>query len=191
VWLSRADGQARLALERLIEPPTGLIAELYGPGWRTHAQAVAGRVEPGHLFEWAWLLMRWSLLAGDDGGLAAAVRLIEVGEGSGVDPARGVAIDALDRELRPIERGARLWPQTERLRATLLAARITGEADYWRMAQSAITTIERYLTTPISGMWWDSLDEDGRFVVEPARASSLYHLVGAITELDETIRSLA
>ena len=88
----------------------------------------------------------------------------------------------------PHDAGARLWPQTERLKAASIAARLTGEAKYFAMAASAADGLMRYLDTPLPGLWRDRIDADGRVVDEPAPASSFYHLVAAIGELSALAR---
>lgn len=186
-WVEIARGQARLAMTRLIDPATGALGELFETGWRAPASPLGQRVEPGHQFEWAWLLMRWCMFEGDAGALATALRLIDLGERSGVEPSGGVTINALDGRLEPIDLAARLWPQTERLRATLLAARIAGEASLWSSASQAAAVMARYLDMDIAGLWRDQLTADGEFVVEPAKASSFYHIVGAALELDKSL----
>jgi mannose-6-phosphate isomerase len=45
----------------------------------------------------------------------------------------------------------------------------------------------RYLDTPVAGLWRDRMQLDGSFVDEPAPASSFYHIVCAIAELDRAI----
>jgi mannose-6-phosphate isomerase len=179
-WREAAAGQAGLALTRLIDPTTGAISEVFGPGWEAPTP-LARRVEPGHQFEWAWLLMRWSLVSGDGGALAAALRLIELGERAGVDPDRNVAINALDGELKPIDLGTRLWPQTERLRAHILAGALTGDETCWEMALKAARGLQPFLEVETPGLWRDSLESDDR----SAPASSLYHIVGAVMQLDQ------
>ena len=52
-------------------------------------------------------------------------KLIEIGEQYGVR--QGFAIDALLDDLSVHEASSRLWPQTERLKASALAAALTGE----------------------------------------------------------------
>ncbi len=187
IWRGVADAQARLAMERLIDPATGALGETFGPGWRAPTDPRAQTVEPGHQFEWAWLLMRWRGLGGEAAALPVALRLIDLAESAGVDPRRNVAIDRLDGDLRILDAGARLWPQTERLRAALLAARLTGQAAYWAMAERALAGLRPYLATTTPGLWADRLEPDGRFVAEPAKASSFYHIVGAIQELDREL----
>jgi mannose-6-phosphate isomerase len=180
VWRAVAQSQARLAMTRLIDPETGALGEAFDADWRAPP-------EPGHQFEWAWLLMRWSAMDGGGDALAAALTLIELAERSGVDPGRRVAIDALDGTLAPREMSARLWPQTERLKAAVLAARITGDAGCWAMAERAAAGLARYLEAPTPGLWRDRLTSQDVFVEEPAPASSFYHIVLAILELDRAV----
>ncbi|HEX3920153.1 MAG TPA: AGE family epimerase/isomerase [Caulobacteraceae bacterium] len=177
-WQGLAAGQARLALERLIDFETGVLLESYDADWQAPARPV---LWPGHLYEWGWLLLDWA--EGDAESQVAGLRLIEIAEQAGVDAARGVAIFALDGELRPVDRGGRLWAQTERLRACVRVAALTGEAAWWNRTAQACGTLEAYLQVPTPGLWRDWMDEAGAFREEPAPASTLYHIVGAIAEL--------
>lgn len=187
VWQALADRQAELARTRLIDPETGALGEDFGPDWTAPGDPARQRVEPGHLFEWAWLLLQWNRTAGRAQDLQRALHLIALAEQSGCDHDRGVAVDLLDGELHAVQLGARLWPQTERLKANLAAAEITGSAACWGAAGTAASTILRYLDVPRRGLWRDRLDAEGRFIEEAAPASSFYHLVLAIRVLDETL----
>ncbi|HXV00047.1 MAG TPA: AGE family epimerase/isomerase [Caulobacteraceae bacterium] len=182
-WREMAADQARLAATRLIDAETGAISEVFGPGWIGPEAPAERRVEPGHQFEWAWLLMRWSLASGDAAALGAALRLIEIAERCGVDPVRNVAINALDGDLEPVDAGTRLWPQTERLRAHLLAGALTDDLACWRLAVKAAEGVWKFLEP--TGLWRDSLESG-----DAAPASSLYHIVGAAWQLDQTARGV-
>ncbi len=97
-------------------------------------------------------------------------------------------MNSLLDDYSPHDAGARLWPQTERLKAASIAARLTGEARYFTMAVSAAEGLMRYLDTPIAGLWRDRIDVDGKVVDEPAPASSFYHLVAAVGEISALAR---
>ena len=180
-WRDIAAGQARLAQSALIDPETGAVSETFAPGWKAPAQR---RVEPGHQFEWGFLLMRHAWRSGDGAALAAGLRLVELGERSGVDRTRNVAINALDERLAVVDPGTRLWPQTERLRAHLLAGVLTGDSGCWKNATRAAAGLALFLIE--DGRWIDSLEGDDRF----APASSLYHIVGAIAQLGEAVEGV-
>jgi len=189
LWKPLADEIAQLALAKFIDPASGALREFFDAEW-TPAAGVEGRiVEPGHQFEWAWLLLRWSGGKADAAharATAAALRLIDLGEQHGVRD--GLAFNSMLDDFTPHDAGARLWPQTERLKAAALAARLTGEARYFTMAANAADGLMRYLDCPVPGLWRDRIDAGGKVVDEPVPASSFYHLVAAVAEISALAR---
>jgi mannose/cellobiose epimerase-like protein (N-acyl-D-glucosamine 2-epimerase family) len=175
-WSALADVVAGLALAHFIDAEGGYLREFFDADWRPAAGPDGRIVEPGHQFEWAWLLDRWAERRGDARGRAAALKLYRIGAEHGIDAGRGVAVDALSDDLAVLGPGARLWPQTERLRSAL---RFGDDAGAAAAAQSLIG----YFDMPVQGLWRDKLRPDGGFVDEPAPASSLYHIVGALDAL--------
>lgn len=189
-WRMLADEIGDLALSKFIHAGSGQIREFFDLEWNP-APGVDGRIcEPGHQFEWGWLLLRWGKLAGRQDATAAALRMIDAGETHGVEAARGAAINALLDDLSTHDNGARLWPQTERIKAAVLAAGLTGDAKYWAMAAAGAEGLLTYLRTPVPGLWRDKYQPDETFVEEPAPASSFYHIALAIAELDRAMRAV-
>lgn len=180
-WADLSNRIARLAREHLIQPSTTALPELFDLDWRP---LPAAEIEPGHQFEWGFLLLRHAALADNEASRQAARRLIVRAEAAGVDHGRGVAIMALDQGLSRLDESARLWPQTERTRAGALLAGIDPEPG-WFIAWSGARSLLRYLDTPRTGLWFENMEADGTFRDEPSPASSLYHIVGAIQALDE------
>lgn len=179
VWADLVDEVEALALSRLIDAGSGALLERFGEDWRP-LPGIDGRLlEPGHLFEWAWLLQR----CGDAAAQAAAVRLIGLAEQHGVR--EGVTINALLSDFSVQDAEARLWPQTERLKANARLA-IT-QPQCWKAAVEAGETLMRYLALEPPGLWHDRLTVAGTFVTEPSPASSLYHIVAACLELQSAL----
>ena len=105
-WRRMSDAIAALCLEKFIDPATGALREFFAADW-SPAPGLDGRIcEPGHHYEWAFLLDRWAHLTGRPTPEAAA-RLIAFADSSGLDPRRGVVVNAvLSRRHRPRSRGA-------------------------------------------------------------------------------------
>jgi mannose/cellobiose epimerase-like protein (N-acyl-D-glucosamine 2-epimerase family)/glycosyltransferase involved in cell wall biosynthesis len=183
-WRAMADGIVTLCLEKMIEPASGALREFFAADW-TPAPGIAGRIcEPGHHYEWAFLLDRWARLAGCRTNEATS-RLIAFADSRGLDSRRGVAINAVLVDGAVHDPVARLWAQAERIRAYLASGRRGNQV------VPAIKALRRFLATPTPGLWFDQLDEKDNFIVEPARATQLYHIIGAVAELADTFPDAA
>lgn len=186
-WAAMADEVVGLARSRFIDARGGFLREFFEEDWRPAAGEAGRLVEPGHQFEWAGLLTRWGRLRGDPWAEGAARRLFVCGE-RGLDVGRGVAVDELDDGLAIRSARARLWPQTEWLKAALILAETAEGEERGRLIASAgqaVRGINLYLRP--AGLWRDKLGVDGRFEDEPAPASSLYHLMAAGQQLRESL----
>ncbi len=179
-WQSMADEIVALALGHMIDPVVGALSERFDEHWQALSGDGDRLIEPGHQFEWAWLLLRARGFAPLDQSIEAAKRLVDIGENYGVH--RGAAVMSLNADLSVHDGQARLWAQTERLKAALALARLTHDSRYWNMATLAVRSMWRYLAASAPGLWHDRLNADGTFLAEPAPASTFYHLVVAIAE---------
>jgi len=187
-WRALAQQIVDLALSKFIDADGGFLREFFDANWNPAPGADGRQVEPGHQFEWAWLMARWGKMADSASARAAARRLFECGV-LGVDGVRSVAVDELD-ELDGVRSArARLWPQTEYLKAALIMAKTDPDAsrldDYLAHAVRAADGLWGYLDVPVAGLWRDKMLDDGGFIDEPAPASSLYHILGGIMALTD------
>lgn len=185
-WLSLANEIGELCLSKFISPETGAIREYYQHDWSVKFDEQASPVEPGHQFEWAWLLGRWGRLTLRKDALVAARRLVEIGETCGVNANR-LVINGLDHDLKPCDVAFRLWPQTERIKAWVMMAELAvGKDDRNHALQKiaeATEGLSAFLSEVPAGLWCDRLSADGTPIDEPAPASSLYHITCAIAEM--------
>lgn len=191
-WRAQADEIAGLAMTRFIDPVNGGLREFFDADWSPMPDDSGRVMEPGHQFEWAWLLARWGLARGEPAALAKARRLFQIGETYGIAD-HGAAIMALNNDFSVRDPLARLWGQTEWLKSALILASISTGIElqaYQHSALRACDALERYLDTPIKGLWYDKLDPDGSFRAEPAPASSFYHIICAISEFDGYAKAL-
>lgn len=185
-WRALCDEIGNLALTHLIDAQSGVVHEHFLPDWSVLPGMTGRIIEPGHHYEWAWLLFQWGGAAHGE-AVSAALRLIEVGEQHGLRG--GFVINSLLDDYSVVDGSSRLWPQAERLRAAAFAARMTGGARHWRMTNEAAESLCLYLRGRVAGSWYDRRTPQGWFVEEPAPASTFYHIVGAIKELTAAVSS--
>ncbi|PXA99279.1 mannose-6-phosphate isomerase [Nostoc sp. 3335mG] len=173
---------ATLASERMIDPDSGALLEYFNADL-SPAPGIEGRIaEPGHCFEWAWLFERLAR-AGWSAGTLISDRLVEFARCAGVDSGRGVAINSVLTDQTVHDAKARLWPQTERIKAAVARYRRTGSLEEAAEAVAAIRGLDQYFDVPTKGLWRDKLDVDSTWVEELAPGSSLYHISCAYAEL--------
>jgi len=190
-WSRLSDQIVNLARTRFIDTETGCLREFFQEDWSPAPGKDGALVEPGHQFEWAWLLARYGRKRQDDGALADAWRLYQAGL-KGIDSKRGVAIDAMTIDGGVRSARSRLWPQTEWLKASLILASLGDDKKRkacLEQAAAAQQALWLYLTP--QGLWRDKLLEDGEFIDEPAPASSFYHIMAAYGQLRQTLTELS
>jgi len=181
-WRRDAEHIAGLCARSFLHSETGALLEYFDADLNP-IDGEEGRVtEPGHCFEWAWLFERLA-----QWGFPEATRisdgLVRFGRRHGLDAERGVAVNEVGTDGSIRNPSARLWPQTERLKAALARHRRTREAEERVEAAEAYAGLVRYFDTPARGAWRDKLKPDGEWVDEPAPGSSLYHITCAMAEL--------
>ena len=154
---------------RLFDPASGTLAEFFADDWQRRRPAA---IEPGHQFEWAWLLVQADRLLGSDVGMEAR-RLYDFAARHGGLP----VIDTVDEDGAPQSRATRLWPQTEAIKAHLAFGNDRAAAGLTDMLCA------RFLEPAPAGTWIDHYDSDGRALGDKIPASSLYHLFMAYAEL--------
>jgi mannose-6-phosphate isomerase len=138
------------------------------------------RVEPGHHYEWIWLIDWYQTVAAAIGvpagrDLDGIVRsLFGFAERQGISPAGGAVVNGLWSDGAVADGGFRLWPQTERLKAV---ARHQPEG-----IPAALAVLERHFAGARPGLWIERMDGHGQALAEPVPATSLYHLTAAFTD---------
>ncbi|MET3781277.1 mannose-1-phosphate guanylyltransferase/mannose-6-phosphate isomerase [Brevundimonas sp. 1080] len=189
-WTVLADQIMHLARTKFIDAETGNLREFFNADWSPAIGDDGRLVEPGHQFEWAWLMARYGRSRNDEAVIADAWRLYEAGL-KGVDPKRSIAIDAMNIDGSVRSPRSRLWPQTEWLKASLILAALSDDgrrAKCLDQAARAQRALWLYLTP--QGLWHDKMLENGSFIDEPAPASSFYHIMAAYVQVRQAVIAL-
>ena len=83
-YLSRARQLFELFQSRLFDPASGTLGEFFTAAWQPAPGQTGTLVEPGHHFEWVWLLEQFGRASGDDVSAEQAA-LYRFAETYGVD----------------------------------------------------------------------------------------------------------
>ena len=164
-----------LAARHFIDPKAGLLFEYYSPQLLPDRSGGRALVEPGHQFEWIWLLSEVERLLGlrVEGAASLAAFAIRHGPNAASQLLHG----AVYEDGAVAQTSVRLWPHAEWLRATLVLD-AAGSTDL------ALAALMRFLSGPTPGLWFEHWDGDcGSFRGKAVPASSLYHIMSAFTAL--------
>jgi mannose-6-phosphate isomerase len=160
--------------KRFIDPQHGVLME-------KPLGAVDNWFEPGHQFEWYFLLESSPLLRGSR--LHASLdRAFTFTEQQGVDQQTGAVRAMLDLELdgRPRDATQRIWAQAEYLRA--LTLRPGSEASVQRQL---LALQQRFLH---AGGWYECRDEQGEVSRKDMPSTTPYHLATCYRGLVKYLR---
>lgn len=187
-WLGRAASLADLLARRFCV--AGTLREHFDDALQP-APGTQGRlVEPGHHYEWCWLLQRYQQGSGDGRYAALAAAFYGFAEAHGLDAGSGCVIDAVDCDGAPVRQGRRCWPQTEAIKAHIARFEATGDPAIGRRIEDQAGAFYRaHLAGMPTGAWREHLGPDGAPIVSTLPASSLYHMTLAAAELDRLRRA--
>jgi mannose/cellobiose epimerase-like protein (N-acyl-D-glucosamine 2-epimerase family) len=179
MFFNRARELADLFVDRLFQATEGALPEYFDDALVPRREAGRFLVEPGHHYEWIWLLDRYARSAAALGVpvrpdlTLAADSLFEFAGRYGVNRAHGLVANGIWSDGTVADGGFRLWPQTERLKA--LARRQPS-------ATGALMVLNPHFMGVRPGLWIERMDPDGQGIAEAAPATSLYHLTAAFTD---------
>lgn len=180
-WMQRADALVEFAQRKLFDAETGTLTEFYGPDWSRVPGELGARIEPGHQFEWFWLLDWYARLRGCKVP-PMAEPLFVFGAAYGIDKVSGLTYDAVSSVGSPIDRSARCWPQCETIKARVVRSRSASDPGIRRAPDLAVQNFLKVFVAPAApGTWIEHFDADGRPKSARIPSSSVYHIVLALS----------
>jgi mannose/cellobiose epimerase-like protein (N-acyl-D-glucosamine 2-epimerase family) len=140
------------------------------------------RVEPGHHYEWVWLLLRQARFADQPELKEYCRKLYATSHAFGHARGTDAVCDSMAPDGSEMLGTARLWCQTEALKAGLLARAEGLPGDETLFIRMLDVIFNRYLTTPTPGGWYDQIDPNGRVISKHMPTSTFYHVFCALVE---------
>ncbi|QNT77807.1 AGE family epimerase/isomerase [Entomobacter blattae] len=167
------------------------LGEFFEKNWQPCRQQ-GHLVEPGHHYEWIWLLSEYSRLTRYS-MLPYIERLYTFNSKFAIHPETGLIYDSVDNVGHVKKASSRLWVQTEALRAeTAVYAFSSFPRDkvQHHIIQLVKALLFRYFHPQYcpAGMWADQLDEHHNPVGDKIPASSFYHIIAGYCELHKLMK---
>lgn len=189
-----SDDLFRLTRDRLYDSATGTLAEYFADDWTRPQSAAAVCVEPGHHFEWCWLLSRYHMLTGEKKAIEIANGLFHFAHKHGFDSQSRLVFDEVDATGAVSKPDFRIWPNLEYLKALIAMQEIhPGDQRFGsEVLDDAITRIfTHFLRSDLrgprhvpEGLWIDYISAtDFSPKVDHIPASTFYHLTFAFLEV--------
>lgn len=177
-WRRRADWLYGLFVRHFYDAGERCLHEFFRADWSPHPRD-GDRLDPGHHFEWTWLLGFYARMTGTVPPQLTS--LYRYGERYGLN-ARRLGRDEIYPRGRVLRPTSRLWVQCEVTKGHLTLLRLTGNPVFLARAQETLARLVDDYLRPDSGCWYDQLDDSGAVVSENSPASTLYHLYVAFAE---------
>jgi mannose-6-phosphate isomerase len=179
-YLTRATGLFELFASRFFQPASGTLAEYFTQDLRPLPDARGRITEPGHHYEWIWLLRKFAAASGADVETYCSA-LYDHADRHGWD-ANEFVVDEIDSGGVMLKSSRRSWPHAECLRANIVEGE-RGRPDCDERAARALARItDTFVGRPTAGGFIDHVDGTGAALVAMMPASTLYHLFGALAE---------
>jgi mannose/cellobiose epimerase-like protein (N-acyl-D-glucosamine 2-epimerase family) len=186
-WLRRGTALVDLFKRRFVDPQTGAVMEFFADDWSA-APGDEGRLrEPGHQFEWVWLLHEYFRATRDDSIRPCAERLFAFGARFGIDPDDGAVFDGVDASGQLVAGTKLLWPQTEYIKACVARTEWLDDAAAREAIRSHLKLITTHFMRPDGANWHNQLARDGSPIAPVTPARVLYHLFMAVAEAERVI----
>ncbi len=178
---------AALFSEKFFDPRQGTLGEYFQQDWSPAPDEKGNLIEPGHHFEWAWLLHQCQRLLGLDFNDTTRA-LVNFAEKHGVDPNSGAVFNIVQKNGAPVDQGSRTWPNTERIKAAVALYEQDGADPHPVFQSSTDLLFNQYLMSKPgrnipAGAWHDAYDRDGQVTSVNIPASTFYHLFLAFAEM--------
>lgn len=179
-YLARASELFGVFSTSFFQPASGTLCEYLTEDLSPQAGVKGTVSEPGHHYEWVWLLRQFQGSSDREVGVFCSA-LYEYADAHGWNK-QGFIVDELDCSGGTLKPSWRAWPHTEALKANIAE----GELGRLGCDEKATRCVQQlhtgFLGQPFPEGWIDHWDNKGKPLIGFVPASTLYHVFCALTE---------
>ncbi len=187
VWLDRARALVGFFDAKLFDHETDSLIEFLTEDLKPVPGAKGRWREPGHHFEWVWLLHDYHRHTGEARALDFADRLYASAARHGLERDASMppgVFDGMNADGSVVSDAKTLWPQTEYLKALAARAEFGRDPQAWSLLQDHLRALAQHYIHPNGANWRNQITRDGKPMQAMTPARILYHLFLAIAEVD-------
>lgn len=177
-YLARADALLELLLQHFVDP-AGYLHEFFDAAWNVWPGIDGEMIEPGHHFEWVWLLHEHARLS-CRAVLPVTGQLFRIACAHGLKD--GLVVARIDDGGVIADAGSMLWAQCEALKSYVARSEHAGEDHRGSMCAVLDDIFRHFLPQQPGGIWYEKLDANHAPVLTRMPATGFYHLMLAMME---------
>lgn len=168
-----------LMMQHFFDAGSNSLIELFHDDWSIHT-TLGQHIEPGHHFEWVWLLHQANRLFPNKSYLLHAQALWDKACYQGFDPKGGIYNQVHATSAKVLDAEKRIWPATEYLKALCI-----HQTDPEQVSQGLHTMLSFLFDTYFKqdGAWNEYLDADNIPKPHPLPGTSSYHIFLGLIEV--------
>lgn len=182
LWLSRAKSVVKLFESVFFNDQYGVLLEYFESDWGLLDDENRSYTEPGHMYEWVWLLAKYQTLSGENVA-QLIVKLYAAAQALVADPVSPI-IDSLVVETGVSSVTKRCWPMTEAIKAHVAVTMLGLNESAGHASEAIKGLMHHFLVGRFDGMYIDQLGENNQVISDVMPASTMYHLLVAALEAD-------
>ena len=168
-----------LSLKHFYHKETKTLREFFSTDWSLDPKT-GNQVEPGHHFEWVWLLFQANKILPNSEYTDLAQQLWLTATRYGLAENGGIYNQIDGNTHQPLDREKRIWPITEYLKAITVMP--IGKEEKIDRLVKAVSFMQQYYLLP-NGRWNEYLNEDNSAKDFPLPGTSSYHIFLGLTEV--------
>lgn len=154
------------------------LLEFFDSSWKPDTET-GHKIEPGHHFEWVWLLHQAYKIHADNSYLDIAKNLWDKACVHGFDPKGGIYNQIDAHSGSAIDKEKRIWPITEYLKAACV--QVDRASSEQRIHQALDFMLQHYLLE--DGSWNEYLDQDNQAKPYHLPGTTSYHIFLGLIEV--------
>ena len=168
-----------LALAHFYDKKSKTLREFFNTDWQLHP-TTGHLVEPGHHFEWVWLLYQANKILPNSDYTDLAQQLWLTASRHGLANNGGIYNQIDGNDYHPIDKEKRIWPITEYLKAITVMP--IGKEEKIDRLEKALDFMQQHYLQP-NGRWNEYLNADNTPKDFPLPGTSSYHIFLGLTEV--------